>query len=104
MYLLALLLVVSSVGVSHAGEELSHLPHLGFQEFLPPISGRDITEPNEAQFIDVSKYFMLYGPIDSLSLMDNQMPIDHFGNTTGTYKNRYWINDTHYEQGGPVFS
>ena len=32
------------------------------------------------------------------------MPIDHFGNTTGTFKNRYWINTTYYEPGGPVFS
>ena len=32
-----------------------------------------------------------------------QMPIDHFGNTSGTFKNRYWVNDTYYEAGGPVF-
>ncbi|EMD39403.1 hypothetical protein CERSUDRAFT_93435 [Gelatoporia subvermispora B] len=31
------------------------------------------------------------------------MPLDHFGNTSGTFKNRYWINDTYYKSGGPVF-
>ncbi|EPQ56217.1 peptidase S28 [Gloeophyllum trabeum ATCC 11539] len=31
------------------------------------------------------------------------MPIDHFGNTSGTYPNRYWVNATYYEPGGPVF-
>ncbi len=32
------------------------------------------------------------------------MPIDHFNDSdTRTYKNRYWINDTFYQEGGPVF-
>ncbi|KAF7507600.1 hypothetical protein GJ744_010270 [Endocarpon pusillum] len=32
------------------------------------------------------------------------MPIDHFDDSdTRTYKNRYWINDTFYQEGGPVF-
>jgi hypothetical protein len=32
------------------------------------------------------------------------MPIDHFWNKTDeTYMNRYWVNDTWYEPGGPVF-
>ncbi|TVY83653.1 putative extracellular serine carboxypeptidase [Lachnellula suecica] len=32
------------------------------------------------------------------------LPLDHF-NTSDirTFKNRYWINDTHYEKGGPIF-
>lgn len=32
------------------------------------------------------------------------MPLDHFGNTRGTFKNRYWVNATYYKPGGPVFS
>ncbi|MCJ1394463.1 hypothetical protein MMC18_007341 [Xylographa bjoerkii] len=32
------------------------------------------------------------------------MPIDHFNpSDTRTYGNRYWMNDTYYEKGGPVF-
>ena len=31
------------------------------------------------------------------------MPIDHFGNTSATFPNRYWINSTYYKPGGPVF-
>lgn len=33
------------------------------------------------------------------------MPIDHFsnGNDTRTFRNRYWINQTYYQPGGPVF-
>ncbi|THU93213.1 peptidase S28 [Dendrothele bispora CBS 962.96] len=35
------------------------------------------------------------------------MPLDHFSNTslngTSTFQNRYWINATYYEPGGPVF-
>ncbi|EJD00034.1 peptidase S28 [Fomitiporia mediterranea MF3/22] len=31
------------------------------------------------------------------------MLLDHFGNSTETFKNRYWINGTYYEPGGPVF-
>ena len=31
-----------------------------------------------------------------------QLNIDHFGGAKGTFKNRYWMNDTYYE-GGPVF-
>lgn len=36
------------------------------------------------------------------------MPLDHFANSTvdgvTTFQNRYWINATYYEPGGPVFS
>ncbi|KAF8584225.1 hypothetical protein K439DRAFT_1633722 [Ramaria rubella] len=34
-----------------------------------------------------------------------ELPLDHFsdGNDTRTFKNRYWINQTYYEPGGPVF-
>jgi Serine carboxypeptidase S28 len=32
------------------------------------------------------------------------MPVDHFNSyDTRTYKNRYWINDTFYREGGPIF-
>jgi hypothetical protein len=31
-----------------------------------------------------------------------QLKIDHFGSGSGTFENRYWINDTYYD-GGPVF-
>ncbi len=32
------------------------------------------------------------------------MPIDHFDHgDTRTYKNRYWINDVYYQEGGPIF-
>jgi Serine carboxypeptidase S28 len=32
------------------------------------------------------------------------MPIDHFNDRdTRTYKNRYWMNDTYYQPGGPIF-
>ncbi|ETW78603.1 serine protease [Heterobasidion irregulare TC 32-1] len=31
------------------------------------------------------------------------MPVDHFGDTSGIFGNRYWVNDTYYNAGGPVF-
>lgn len=32
------------------------------------------------------------------------IPIDHFNNSdTRTYNNQYWVNDTWYEPGGPIF-
>ena len=32
------------------------------------------------------------------------MPIDHFNASDNrTYKNRYWMNDTYFQEGGPVF-
>ncbi|KAI5117335.1 hypothetical protein M0805_001940 [Coniferiporia weirii] len=31
------------------------------------------------------------------------MPLDHFSNSSDTFKNRYWMNDTYYAPGGPVF-
>jgi hypothetical protein len=30
------------------------------------------------------------------------LPIDHFTANAGTFKNRWWFNDTHYQPGGPV--
>ncbi|KAL6238503.1 hypothetical protein BDW75DRAFT_227934 [Aspergillus navahoensis] len=32
-----------------------------------------------------------------------QLPIDHDNPAVGTFQNRYWVNDTFYEPGGPVF-
>ncbi|KAJ5299223.1 hypothetical protein N7476_010780 [Penicillium atrosanguineum] len=31
------------------------------------------------------------------------IPIDHNDTSVGTYNNRYWVNDEHYQKGGPVF-
>lgn len=32
------------------------------------------------------------------------LPVDHFNESdTRTYDNRYWVNDTYYQSGGPVF-
>lgn len=31
------------------------------------------------------------------------MPLDHFGGAASTFKNRYWVNASYYEPGGPVF-
>lgn len=45
-------------------------------------------------------------PLRKRSLTDTaltvELNIDHFGGGQGTFKNRYWINDTYYN-GGPVF-
>ncbi|CCX05543.1 Similar to Putative serine protease K12H4.7; acc. no. P34528 [Pyronema omphalodes CBS 100304] len=30
------------------------------------------------------------------------LPLDHFGNGTGTFENRYWVYDAAYKPGGPV--
>ncbi|KAJ3828136.1 peptidase S28 [Lentinula raphanica] len=44
---------------------------------------------------------------DSSETLFIDMPLDHFANSTvdgvATFKNRYWINATYYETGGPVF-
>ncbi|KAJ5514934.1 Peptidase S28 [Penicillium fimorum] len=31
------------------------------------------------------------------------LPIDHSNSSVGTYKNRYWVSEEHYKEGGPVF-
>ncbi|KAI0730928.1 serine carboxypeptidase S28-domain-containing protein [Earliella scabrosa] len=62
--------------------EATFFPSLQLYEGLTPVR-RGETAPNEALFFD--------------------MPLDHFGGTPGTFKNRYWINDTYYQPGGPVF-
>jgi hypothetical protein len=33
-----------------------------------------------------------------------ELPVDHFGNGNGTFKNRYWVYDAAYKPGGPIFS
>ena len=59
-------------------------------------------ERNEALFIDVRD--LLSVDRETCSFHDYQMPIDHFNNKTSlTFKTRYWINDTYYKPGGPVF-
>ena len=43
-------------------------------------------------------------PSADLTALTVQIPIDHFNNKDDrTYANRYWINASHYEAGGPVF-
>ena len=32
-----------------------------------------------------------------------ELPIDHFGGAEGTFENRYWVAETGYRRGGPVF-
>ncbi|EIW58430.1 uncharacterized protein TRAVEDRAFT_47584 [Trametes versicolor FP-101664 SS1] len=58
-------------------------PSMRFKEHLLPVPRNDETATNNAHFFE--------------------MPLDHFGNTTGTFKNRFWVNDTYYKPGGPVF-
>lgn len=31
-----------------------------------------------------------------------ELPIDHFGEGAGSFKNQFWVSDEHYELGGPV--
>ncbi|RPD58936.1 peptidase S28 [Lentinus tigrinus ALCF2SS1-6] len=61
---------------------LHSIPSLRYNENTTPMRRGD-TAPNGALFFD--------------------MPLDHFGGINGTFKNRYWINDTYYKRGGPVF-
>ena len=43
---------------------------------------------------------VLTGPIAGIITM----PIDHFNQSnTRTFENRYWVDDTYYQKGGPVF-
>lgn len=32
-----------------------------------------------------------------------ELPIDHFGDAQGTFKNRFWVAEAGYRKGGPVF-
>jgi hypothetical protein len=32
-----------------------------------------------------------------------ELPVDHFGDSPGTFKNRYWVQTAEYKPGGPVF-
>ncbi|KAF8511849.1 peptidase S28 [Hysterangium stoloniferum] len=61
-----------------------HAPHFRPQEVFPRVPGIS-TAPNSPLFI--------------------KMPLDHFshGLDKRTFQNRYWINQTYYEAGGPVF-
>ncbi|KAI5199773.1 hypothetical protein E4T39_06072 [Aureobasidium subglaciale] len=51
----------------------------------------------------------LYRTLNALNFSDYpplgiQLPVDHFNTSDNrTYNNRYWINGTHYQEGGPVF-
>ncbi|KAI0675914.1 serine carboxypeptidase S28-domain-containing protein [Trametes maxima] len=67
----------------HVGHALAGFSRrAGFHEHLPPVP-KSAVERNDARFFE--------------------MPIDHFGGARGTFKNRFWVNDTYYKPGGPVF-
>jgi hypothetical protein len=55
-----------------------------------------------AQTFDVSRYLSFQEHFLMASCR-SQMPIDHFGSFPGTYKHRWFYNDSYYQSGGPVF-
>ncbi|KAH8111742.1 peptidase S28 [Phellopilus nigrolimitatus] len=62
--------------------------------------------PFRAPRLRIQEYLLPISRYENLTRLERthwQMPLDHFGNSTETFKNRYWINDTYYEPGGPVF-
>lgn len=84
-----------------AAWSLNSTPRLGVQEHLPLV-GRGVTAENMAAFIDVC---ILITSFSVLLNGNEQMPLDHFNKTNqDTFKNRYWVNSSYYEPGGPVFS
>ncbi len=85
--------------------DASHPRRLRPAEYLPLVP-RDAVEPNDALFFDVSRVVSLSFCRSEFTLSVVQMPIDHFASDvskSGTFKNRYWLNATYYEAGGPVF-
>ncbi|KAJ7493410.1 peptidase S28 [Mycena galericulata] len=66
-----------------AATHIFKAPRLGLQErFNSPVV--DNISPNDPLFIE--------------------MPLDHFNTSNrATFPNRYWVNSTYYEAGGPVF-
>lgn len=49
-------------------------------------------------------------PLNSRANIDNsgaylvELPLDHFGDGQGTFKNRFWVYDLAYKPGGPIIS
>ena len=98
-YCLNLLAWFSVLALARA--PLAQLPSLRFQEHLSPVR-REETVTNEALFFHVSVSNNMQGSI-TRAYRCEKMPLDHFAGSPGTFKNRYWVNDTYYKIGGPVF-
>lgn len=84
---LTILAAFLSASLSHAAQYNGQIrpPRVRMrpQEVLPVVVPAS-SAPNNALFI--------------------QMPLDHFSeHDTRTFLNRYWINDTYYKPGGPIF-
>ncbi|KDQ61976.1 hypothetical protein JAAARDRAFT_190681 [Jaapia argillacea MUCL 33604] len=95
------LVLFFSFPLAHGGTP--PFPNFRPKEYLPPVT-RDEVEVNEPQFFEVSDLRPDPGSEETLLNPEYiQMPIDHFGNGSGTYLNRYWTNGTYYQPGGPVF-
>ncbi|KAJ6485877.1 peptidase S28 [Mycena sanguinolenta] len=83
MFKLTLAWLVLFQVASAATQKLLKAPRLGIQERFEQADGSS-GFPNDPLFID--------------------MPLDHFNTSNHqTYPNRYWVNATYYEPGGPVF-
>ncbi|KAJ7918777.1 peptidase S28 [Mycena leptocephala] len=77
-------LFIACLAILHfaTANHLLKAPHLGLQERFDSSTVTGL--PNEPLFID--------------------MPLDHFNaSNRRTFPNRYWVNATYYEPGGPVF-
>jgi len=78
------------------------------QAVFRPAMMRQIVEKYEAEMVGIDSQtgVDINTPATNgitVDLETIQLPIDHFGNMTGTFPNRHWIMDQYYKPGGPVF-
>lgn len=78
------------------------------QAVFQPAMMRQIVEKYEAEMVGIDSQtgVDINSPATNgitVDLETIQLPIDHFGNKTGTFPNRHWIMDQYYKPGGPVF-
>ncbi|KAL7274978.1 hypothetical protein RUND412_002091 [Rhizina undulata] len=70
--------------------------------FLRNDRSRLLNFDNEPDGVDGGTF--LPASNNSQELQYFELPVDHFGDgSAGTFRNRYWVDDTYYQPGGPIF-
>lgn len=95
---LSLLLSATVANALRNDRQLRHRLRTGFGH----AARRRRSLPSPAFTVEVIPTHHHSPPVYPMLNKHHQLDIDHFGSGQGTFKNRYWINDTYYD-GGPVF-
>ncbi|TID19400.1 peptidase S28 [Venturia nashicola] len=104
LVLVSVFLTVSVNALS--GAILRHNDLMASMGLLPDGTAMDDENLDEDWWEASNTVNRLQAPNNTVELIQTEyveLPIDHFGEGRGTFRNRFWVAEAGYQKGGPVF-